>query len=225
MDMNLAPTEQIRIAILAKAPIPGYAKTRLIPALGAEGAAKLQEALILRTVDTALGANLGPVSIWCAPDRRDPFFSAVASRNPARLHEQGLGDLGDRMHAAFVVETVASPTLLIGVDCPPLTPAHLRVCADCLRSGDDAALLPAEDGGYVLIGLRRPEARLFAGIEWGGPTVMAATRDRLQELNFRWSAPETLWDLDTPEDLLRWSALSNGENAFFDGYLPTRGDT
>jgi rSAM/selenodomain-associated transferase 1 len=189
---------------MAKAPIPGLTKTRLIPALGDEGAAKLQEALIQQTVATALAANVGPVSIWCAPNEGHHLFQDIASQHGVGLYEQTLGDLGKRMHAAFCI---AAPALLIGVDCPPLTPAHLRMCADCLRRGDDAVFLPAEDGGYVLIGLRRPQVRLFEDIEWGGPTVMTATRDRLRELALVWSEPQTLWDLDRPEDLSRLAAL------------------
>lgn len=194
---------------MAKAPMPGLTKTRLIPALGAEGASELQRALILRTVATALEAGIGSVSIWCGPDTQHRLFQDIASKNPVQLHEQSAGDLGGRMHAAFVAATAVSPTLLIGVDCPSMAPAHLRRCGECLRRGDDAVFLPAEDGGYVLVGLRRPQACLFNDIEWGSPAVMAVTRERLRELNLIWSEPETLWDLDRPDDLRRWRAISN----------------
>lgn len=196
---------------MAKAPIAGLAKTRLIPALGAEGAAQLQGELILRTAATALAAGIGPVSIWCAPDGRHRFFQDIAIRLPVKLHDQVVGDLGDRMLAAFAATASSSPTLLIGVDCPVLAPDHLRRSAECLRHGADAVFLPAEDGGYVLAGLRRPKPRLFEDIEWGGPSVMAVTRQRLLELHMIWSEPETLWDLDTPDDLPRWEALSTRE--------------
>lgn len=208
MVIDPARNEQVNVAILAKAPIAGAAKTRLIPALGAEGAARLQRELISRTVATALAAGVGRVSLWCSPDRGHPFFQDIASRYPIQLYEQCAGDLGDRMHAVFVASHGFSPTLLIGVDCPSLAPTHLRRCAECLRRGVDAVCLPAEDGGYVLVGLRQPTARLFESIEWGGSTVMAVTRQRLLELKMIWSEPETLWDLDTPGDLPRWEALS-----------------
>jgi len=209
MATDLAPIEQIGIAIMAKAPMPGLTKTRLIPALGAEGAAELQRALILRTVATALEAGIGSVSVWCGPDTQHRLFQDIGSKNPVQLHEQSAGDLGDRMHAALVAATAELPTLLIGVDCPPMAPAHLRRCGECLRRGDDAVFLPAEDGGYVLVGLRRPQAWLFNDIEWGSPTVMAVTMERLRQLNLTWSDPETLWDLDRPDDLQRWRAISN----------------
>jgi rSAM/selenodomain-associated transferase 1 len=209
MATDLTPIEPIGIAIMAKAPIPGLTKTRLIPALGAEGAAELQRMLILRTVATAMEAGIGSVSVWCGPDTQHRLFQDIASKYPVQLYEQSAGDLGDRMHAAFVAATAVSPTLLIGVDCPPMAPAHLRRCAERLRRGDDAVFLPAEDGGYVLVGLRRPQAGLFNDTEWGSPTVMAVTRDRLRQLNLTWSEPETLWDLDRPDDLQRWRAISN----------------
>ncbi|MBL8450164.1 MAG: DUF2064 domain-containing protein [Dechloromonas sp.] len=86
-------------------------------------------------------------------------------------------------------------------------PDDLCSCADALRSGQDAVFLPAEDGGYVLVGLRRPQPRLFADIEWGTERVMAQTRDRLRELGLLWSEPRTLWDVDRPEDLDRLRAM------------------
>mgnify|MGYP000541159985 CR=1 FL=1 len=87
------------VAILAKAPIPGLAKTRLIPHLGAEGAAVLQAWLLQRTLSTAHAANLGPVTLWCAPDRSHPAFAEAAAQGVA-LAEQPAGDIGQRMQAA-----------------------------------------------------------------------------------------------------------------------------
>ncbi len=211
MATNPGSNERVEIAILAKAPIPGTTKTRLIPALGANDAAALQQRLVLRTVATALEARIGIVTIWCSPSTRHCLFQDIASKHPVQLREQCDGDLGDRMHATFVAASAAIPTLLVGVDCPALTPEHLRDCAGRLRSGDDAVFLPAEDGGYVLVGLRRHQRRLFEGIEWGGPMVMASTRQRLLELGLRWSEPETLWDLDRPDDLRRWLEIVDRE--------------
>lgn len=206
MAMNLDPNDPVTVAVFAKAPIPGFAKTRLIPRLGAEGAARLQGRLISRTIAIALTAAIGPVHLWCAPDSRHAAFADLARQHPVGLRDQGTGTLGERLHAAFVAEATFAPVLLIGVDCPPLTPTHLRLCADHLRS-KDAVFLPAEDGGYVLVGLRQPDARVFEDIAWGGPAVMETTRWRLEERNLAWSEPETLWDLDRPEDFQRWEAF------------------
>jgi rSAM/selenodomain-associated transferase 1 len=188
------------IAVLAKAPVPGFAKTRLIPAIGAHAAAVLQERLTEKTVETALAAGLGPVTLWCAPDVTHASFRTLANRFPLTLARQPEGDLGARMLAA--VQAALGPTLVIGTDCPVLTPAHLRAAADALARAD-VVLIPAEDGGYVLIGMTAPQPALFAGISWGAATVLAETRERIaaQMLNAIELTP--LWDVDSEADLTR----------------------
>jgi rSAM/selenodomain-associated transferase 1 len=193
---------QVGIAILARAPVPGQAKTRLIPALGAGGAARLQEWLLLRTVALALDAGLGPVTLWWDGTPDHPALAACCARGPLESRRQPDGDLGDRMHAAIAKSTTPGGTLVIGTDCPALTTAHLREAAAQLAN-HDAVLYPAEDGGYVLIGLRRAEPELFADMPWGSATVMEQTRQRLRTLGWNWSEPATLWDVDRPDDLER----------------------
>ena len=104
------------------------------------------------------------------------------------------------MFGAFELLTPQSPVLLIGTDCPILSADHLTRCAAALASGADAAFIPAEDGGYALVGLRRPVWRLFEGIPWGTGDVMRLTRDRLREQNLSAFETDQLWDLDTPTD-------------------------
>jgi glycosyltransferase A (GT-A) superfamily protein (DUF2064 family) len=87
-----------------------------------------------------------------------------------------------------------------------MMPAHLRMAAEALRGGD-AVVLPAEDGGYVLIGLQKPLAALFAGMSWGTGEVMAETRRRMRYHRLAWHEPVTLWDVDVPEDLPRLRGL------------------
>jgi uncharacterized protein len=186
------------IAILAKAPIPGYAKTRLIPAIGAHAAAVLQERLTEQTVQTALAAGIGAVTLWCAPDGTHGSFRDLATRFPVTLARQPDGDLGGRMLAAFVGE----PTVVIGSDCPALTPQHLREVANALREAD-VVLIPAEDGGYVLIGARAPHPDLFAGITWGADTVLTETRQRISALGLKAIELSPLWDVDSENDLAR----------------------
>ena len=193
--------ETIAIAVLAKAPLPGFAKTRLIPALGAEGAALLQARLVEHSVATACAARIGPVTLWGAPDESHPLFQAIGARLGVTLARQDGCDLGERMLAA--VAAADMPVLVIGTDCPALTADHLRTAADILRSGADAAIIPAEDGGYALIGLRAPARTLFSEMRWSVPSVMEETRRRLRDLGMRWQEPVTLWDLDLPEDIER----------------------
>lgn len=196
--MSPERTEPTRVAILAKAPIAGYAKTRLEPALGADGAAGLQRLMIEATIATALAAGLGPITIWAAPDAAHEVFTRHASPR-VTLARQPDGDLGIRMLAAFA--TSEEPTLVIGTDCPALTPAHLVEAAAALAGGRDAALIPARDGGYVLIGLARPRPVLFHDMSWGTVEVAAETRRRMAELALEWKEWPALADIDRPEDL------------------------
>jgi len=198
---------QVQVAVLAKAPIPGLAKTRLIPALGARGAARLQRRLTRAAVHTAFGACIGPVTLWCAPDARHRFFRALRRTTGVHCLVQASGDLGERMHTAFRLHCVQGPLLLIGTDCPALQAQHLRRAAQALIDGADAVFHPAEDGGYVLVGLRRPQAGLFSAMTWSTPQVMADTRRRARTLGLRVQELETLWDVDRPQDLARLQAL------------------
>jgi rSAM/selenodomain-associated transferase 1 len=201
--MRLGKPEPVAIAILAKAPVPGRAKTRLIPALGADGAAQLHAYLIQRTVATACEAATGPVTLWVTPDGSHPIFGDLASAYPIGLSAQPDGDLGVRMLAAFAGDM---PTLVVGTDCPALTPTHLRDAAQVLRGGKPV-VIPAEDGGYVLIGLNRPEPVVFADIAWSTGTVMPETRLRLERLQSDWRELPPLWDVDRPDDLERLKEL------------------
>lgn len=198
----------VQVAVLAKAPIAGLAKTRLIPALGARGAARLQRRLTRGAVRIALEARIGPVTLWCTPHGQHRFFRALHKTTGVNRLVQSSGDLGDRMHTAFRLHCASGPLLLIGTDCPVLRPAHLRQAARALIDGDDAVFYPAEDGGYVLVGLRRPQAALFDGMTWSTAEVMSETRARARSLGLRVRVFETLWDVDMPTDLARLEALT-----------------
>jgi rSAM/selenodomain-associated transferase 1 len=160
-----------------------------------------------RTLATASAAGVGPVELCCDP-AADPFLAACAATHAATLTEQGPGDLGLRLHRAFARVLASAPAaLLVGCDCPALAPQHLREASGALAGGYDAVLAPAEDGGYVLIGLQRAHSAVFERIRWGGPDVLAETRARVAALGWRCRELDTLWDVDRPEDLER---LRNG---------------
>lgn len=195
---------------MAKAPVAGYAKTRLIPALGAAAAARLQRQLTLRTLATARAAAIGPVTLWCAPDTDHRFFRAMQRRHGLDLRTQPEFDLGRRMAHVFAGNR-ERPLLLIGTDCPALDVEHLRQAALALRSAVDAVFITTEDGGYFLVGLKQPCPELFAGIAWSTARVMAQTRDRLSALGLRWQEVARLWDVDRAEDVVRWQALQQAE--------------
>lgn len=189
------------VTIFAKAPHAGAVKTRLVPVLGAEGAARLHAALVSRAVDAALAAGVGPVELWCAPDEDHPLFERIARRGAA-LRRQPEGDLGARMSAACSA-AFARPAsvMLLGADCPVLEPRDLREAAAALAHSE-AVVAPAEDGGYVLLALAR-EAPVFSDMPWGEAQVMERTRERLRHAGIRWHELRTFWDVDRPEDYLR----------------------
>lgn len=198
---------QTAIAIFAKAPIEGFAKTRLIPLLGAEGAAALQARLIRRTAEIALEAKLGPVSIWCTPDCTHPVFADVADRFGVSVHLQAGPDLGVRLTNAMRYLTAECPALIIGTDCVAITPEHLERCAGSLRDGNDAVFLPVEDGGYILVGARKTIPGIFEDMPWTTERVMPETRRRAEELGLKIEEVEMLWDIDLPADYNRAVAM------------------
>jgi rSAM/selenodomain-associated transferase 1 len=193
--------EPVGIAILAKSPVAGTVKTRLAMMLGVEGATALHERFVTRTVEAAVEAATGRVTLWGSPDQHHPFFHDLAQRFGLALAHQPDGDLGARMHAAVV--DAGAPTLVIGTDCPLLTATHLRDAAEALRGGSDAVVFPADDGGYVLIGLKRPVPELFGDMAWSTEGVMMETRQRLRHLGLSWREPAHLWDVDRPSDVRR----------------------
>jgi rSAM/selenodomain-associated transferase 1 len=195
---------QARLLLFAKAPIPGQVKTRLAGKLGQRGAARLYRQLLQQTLAMVTSAPLCPVQLWCTPDIRHGFFSSCRRDYGVTLRRQRGADLGQRMHHALTTALQDSPyTVLIGGDCPSLGVAELHYALAVLAAGWDAVLGPAADGGYVLIGLRRPCAALFRNIIWGGNTVLAATRQRLRRAGLNWAELPPGWDVDRPADLHR----------------------
>jgi len=202
-----AAVTDTRIIVFARAPEPGAVKTRLIPLLGAGRAAALQRVLIDRAVSTALAAGIGPVELWCAPSALHPLLAGFAETHGIGAASQCDGDLGARMlHAAVTALAATARVIIIGADCPALTGGDLQRAAAALVAGNDAVLIPAEDGGYVLIGLTWWDARLFTDIAWGTDQVMAATRERLAALDWRWLELPPAWDVDRPADFERLAA-------------------
>ena len=200
--------DAVGIAVFAKAPIEGFAKTRLIPYLGAKGAADLQRQLIEHTAEIALASKLGPVSMWCTPNCEHDIFASLTRSYPIELHVQSGDDLGARMLNAFELLTPSRQIMIIGTDCPILTPSHLIHCANSLRHGADAVFLPTEDGGYALVGSAKPLPMLFLNMPWGTDRVMLETRLRARQMGLRISEPALVWDIDTPADYDR--ALASG---------------
>ncbi len=199
----MTDAERAAVAVFAKAPTPGAVKTRLASVLGADAAASLHAGLVRHALSAAVQARIGPVTLWCAPDASHPFFARCGEQFGVALAGQGDGDLGARMQSAFAQAARDERRLvLIGSDCPVLAAPHVRRALEALAA-HDAVFVPAEDGGYVLVGLARPVPGLFDGIAWGTAAVMTQTRERLAAAKASWLELETLWDVDRPEDYVR----------------------
>jgi rSAM/selenodomain-associated transferase 1 len=196
---------KVHIAVFAKAPQPGLAKTRLAPALGPAGAAGLAERLLNHAVAQAVAAGLGPVTIWATPDAAHPAFARLHAQHGVGLAVQGSGDLGARMAAAFeqtLADDPATPLLLMGSDAPALDAALLRHAAAALHE-HPSVFVPALDGGYALVGLRAPLPALFSDMRWSTPQVMADTRARLAAAGVPHLELPAVADIDEPTDLAR----------------------
>jgi uncharacterized protein len=199
--LHTLPPHRCPIIVMAKAPVSGYAKTRLIPALGAPGAAALAECLLERTLDQALSTGLGTVDLCCAPDPSHRAFARHAGWHGIELSQQDEGDLGARMHGAFKRWFARTGrALLIGTDAPALDAPLLRRAAAALDTAD-AVFVPTADGGYALVGLRGAAPSLFAGMPWSTSAVMQRTRERLFAAGLKHVELPTLADIDEEADL------------------------
>lgn len=200
--MNLS----ISLHMLARAPVAGRVKTRLIPALGAQGACDLQQLLLERALQLpALGFS--ERFLWL-DDLPDANLQAFAQRLGWTLVEQPAGDLGERMRRIATLGLAESDAvILMGNDCPALDGDYLRAACGALQERP-VVIGPAEDGGYVLLGLRRIDAALFSDMPWGTERVFDMTLQRLQQLDWRPALLPALWDVDRPEDLSRLAALN-----------------
>jgi hypothetical protein len=193
-----------RILLFCKTPIPWEVKTRLIPALGVDGATALHEKLASRIIECVEDSDLCPLEIWTYPDIDHPFFESAVAADTTSLHVQRGADLGQRMCYACGDAFVngADEVLLIGSDCPQMDAAYLEGALLQLMD-KDAVIGPANDGGYVLLGLRRPVGQLFFGIDWSTSRVFAQTCQKMNCLDLDWDFLPPLFDIDRPEDLAR----------------------
>ena len=191
------------IAVFARAPQPGRTKSRLIPKLGAWGAARLHERLLCRTLEAACATG-ERVELHGVLSPRHGMLAQLARRYRVPLLSQRGANLGDRMYRALKNGARRSGRfILIGSDIPVFTSRYLCRALRLLAAGREAVLAPAEDGGYALIGLKRVSPEIFHGVPWGGSDVFSRTISTLNRLGYRWQALAPVWDVDRPEDLPR----------------------
>ena len=187
------------IAVFARAPRLGQVKTRLAAEIGAAAALDTHTRLLERTLAAVEGVTEADCEIWL------DAACDVPTTLPQRL--QTSGDLGVRMLA--VIEDVVQrgrAVIVLGSDCPVVDADYLRSAVAALAC-HDVVLGPVEDGGYVLIGMRRPHPELLLGMRWSHARVTADTLERARTSGLTVGVLETLWDVDSAADWARWQGL------------------
>jgi uncharacterized protein len=192
------------LIIFAKAPVAGEVNTRLIPDIGVDAATALQQELIERCMQLYGKSERFDVQLWCAPDVEHEVFQRCARENNISLHLQQGHDLGVRMSHAFSVALKNYDRVaLIGTDAPALNADTVAHALDILET-HELVIVPAEDGGYVLIAMRDHFDKVFLSVPWGGSQVLRRTRGNIVAQALRYKELETCWDIDRLEDYQRY---------------------
>lgn len=198
-----------KLLIFTKSPVLGEVKTRLQPDYSPEQSLKLHKHMMLNTLSLSEKLTDIDSELCCTPNRNTLFFLDCENQFPVLLSDQLGDELGERM--AFSLSAALQTyekVIIIGTDCPDLDETYIQQAIDALDTVD-AVIGPAEDGGYVLLGLRKFSLDLFTDFSWGSDTVLSQTRKVLNELS--WTSKELgiMHDVDRPEDLHRYQDLLN----------------
>lgn len=199
--------DDVRVLFFAKAPVEGRVKTRCIPELGVEGALALHKQLIELTWQRITEHAQWVVELWMSEPGREQWFARLCAAD--QMYVQQGEDLGQRMHHALNDALQRAPyVLVVGADCVSLDNNYLIDAIKCLKSGARIVLGPAEDGGYVLLGVsHQVPQQIFLDIEWGSERVLQQTRARLLASGIKWQELALRWDVDVPADLPRLTDL------------------
>ncbi|WP_350559240.1 TIGR04282 family arsenosugar biosynthesis glycosyltransferase [Psychrobacter sp. CAL346-MNA-CIBAN-0220] len=188
------------IVIFAKYPAQDMAKTRLQPALGSNGAVRMARKLLLHSVEHAVATDY-VVELCVSPVPTDPCWQKIDLPNSLRWSAQMEGDLGVRLlNASHQALNEYQKIVLIGTDCPSLTAQCIQAAVQQLDQ-HDAVMIPASDGGYVLLGLKYAHESLFSNMTWSVDSVAAVTQQRIAALGWTLALLEPLHDIDEPADL------------------------
>ncbi|MEX2131130.1 MAG: TIGR04282 family arsenosugar biosynthesis glycosyltransferase [Pseudohongiellaceae bacterium] len=195
------------IQVFARAPVAGQVKTRIAARIGPEPALSLYQAMFHRTIEQVNQVPLSHRELWITGNPDDPMFAAV--KPEFRIFTQQGKDLGERMRFALQQGlTRYTMVILIGTDCPTLDALYLESAIEALNAGNKVVFGPAEDGGYVLLGLTVMVPGLFEALHWGTDTVLQISQTRLKDLSLPFKLLKPLRDIDRPEDLPGLATLS-----------------
>ena len=197
------------LLVFTRTPVPGKTKTRLVPALGEQGAVDLYTRFMEHTLEQAVQSNFSNLELWCT-EPGNAYITGIENSYPVRVKFQQGKNLGERMfHALYQALQYSDYAVLIGCDCPAITTEILNQSLQILQQ-DNAVLGPSRDGGYYLIGLRQAVPVLFENIAWGGPDVARETRNKMKVMGWAWAETGLLQDIDTPGDLLQVADFRTG---------------
>lgn len=190
------------IILFARVPIAGQVKTRLIPALGEQGACLLHERLLQKVLSLVASQQLCHVELWLDQAGEHPLLNELSF--PTYV-QQGT-DLGERLsHAAQSGFARHQQLLFIGADCPDMDELYLEAALQQLAAENQVVLGPALDGGYVLLGMKGKYLTLFADINWGSAKVLQQTLDKVDQQQLKYALLTALPDIDRPDDLKHFS--------------------
>ena len=198
-----------RIILFAREPILGQVKTRLHPAIGQAGALGLYKAMLGRVTETLNSSQLANWELCVTSNMSHKYFITLCNKRDITL--QVGTDLGQRMSQAIaggLGKEQVEKVLIIGSDCPAMSEDYIDSALTALEEGNEVVLGPAEDGGYVLVGMSRQVPEIFEDMPWGSDQVLSQTLQRLEKLGVSYRLLAPLWDVDRPEDLARLSELS-----------------
>ena len=198
-----------KLLIFTKSPVLGEVKTRLQPDYSTEQSLIIHKRLTLNTLELSKDLIELDIELCCTPDRNTLFFLDCENNFPITLNNQQGADLGERMAYSFSVALQTNDkVIVIGTDCPDIDKGYITQAFDALNE-NDAVIGPAADGGYVLLGLRKFSLDLFTDISWGSDKVFSQTQKVLNNLSWSYKELDIMYDLDRPEDLLRYKDLLN----------------
>ena len=194
--------------MFAKSPEPGRVKTRLAAEIGEFAALEVYQQLLDTTLDRVVTSQLSPVELWLDTECVNDWLQNRVNRYGLTIQTQPDGDLGKRM--ALAIDRTLSRAdfcLLVGADCPLIDADYLYNACEILQSDSELVLGPAEDGGYVLVGMNKNLPALFTSIDWGSAAVMQQTRQIIKAQQWCHRELPVLWDVDRVADWRRWTSM------------------
>ncbi len=196
-----------KILVFAKIPVCGHVKTRLAAEIGDLAALQAYKYLLERTLHTAVSSKLSQVELWLDSEQQNDWLQNLTDQYAVIIRLQSGNDLGERM-ADAISKTLKEDDfcLLIGADCPLIDRNYLYNAFTVLQGGKEIVIGPAEDGGYVLVGMNQNKPALFSAIDWSTAFVLQQTRQIIKQQGWRHTELPVLWDIDWPADWQRWTS-------------------